>query len=718
MKKKVLISFAALGLLFSGIVGCNNNNNSAAPASEGSNSAPASAEQSADPSSAAPSSSEVHVHTFDETKWESNETQHWHPATCEHTNQKGSAAAHTFEEVAAESTPATCTTPGVLVEKCTVCNYKRETAVKADHDFQDANSGHEKAEGEVTQTFQKCSRDATYKIAWDAQDAAKKSSNFDSDGKFSRGGYAEYTFYSPFYMKARMYARIADRSSESQYNRETQTGNQSIWFDYYNGPDWKYTVKVNDEKIDQDASSDVAVGDQTFKMKEILYTDFLESGATELVAPWFEFTVKKGQNTIRIERYQGYSVSVKDFRVIGEEIPEPFAGYNATFVAEHCKVLVYETKQYETETPVEATSAIARDETGAIVPYDVEDIELQPQVSFKVVCDEGYSVTANNVVVTPKDNYKNLKQNPDNQEGQENIFRITKVKGDITITITPVQGEQAQGYKVKFNATNAQVKVYIGPKAETGDNLDEPDDGGFYYARLKDAPYDIGFTTPQLNFEVVCDNGYEFNPTITDDKVDFITFTPGDGKVGYNKFKQNADGTFNMTKIDSDLTITITATSTSGGGAVTYSSVGSLSFNKDATVVIDNKLEQAEDPYITYTSTTGVAIKVIKNTSSNNVNVWKADYASARFYIGHKITFSHANDFQRVVLTCDSGYETFKAEAEGTTIAALKEANVTVTYDSEAKTITLDLPAPVKSFDLVPDKQIRPNNVELFALGA
>ena len=568
MKKKVLISFAALGLLFSGIVGCNNNNNSAAPASEGSNSAPASAEQSADPSSAAPSSSEVHVHTFDETKWESNETQHWHPATCEHTNQKGSAAAHTFEEVAAESTPATCTTPGVLVEKCTVCNYKRETAVKADHDFQDADSGHEKAEGEVTQTFQKCSRDATYKIAWDAQDAAKKSSNFDSDGKFSRGGYAEYTFYSPFYMKARMYARIADRSSESQYNRETQTGNQSIWFDYYNGPDWKYTVKVNDEKIDQDASSDVAVGDQTFKMKEILYTDFLESGATELVAPWFEFTVKKGQNTIRIERYQGYSVSVKDFRVIGEEIPEPFAGYNATFVAEHCKVYVYETKQYETETPVEATSAIARDETGAIVPYDVEDIELQPQVSFKVVCDEGYSVTANNVVVTPKDNYKNLKQNPDNKEGQENIFRITKVKGDITITITPVQGEQAQGYKVKFNATNAQVKVYIGPKAETGDNLDEPDDGGFYYARLKDAPYDIGFTTPQLNFEVVCDNGYEFNPTITDDKVDFITFTPADGKVGYNKFKQNADGTFNMTKIDSDLTITITATAAQSNAIV------------------------------------------------------------------------------------------------------------------------------------------------------
>ena len=144
---------------------------------------------------------------------------------------------------------------------------------------------------------------------------------------------------------------------------------------------------------------------------------------------------------------------------------------------------------------------------------------------------------------------------------------------------------------------------------------------------------------------------------------------------------------------------------------VTYTTVGSLSFNKDATVVIDNKLDQAADPFINYASTSGVAITVRKNTSNNDVNVWKADYASCRWYVGHKVNIAHAQEFDRVVLTCDSGYDAFKPEAEGTTIAALKAAGIT--YASEGGKITLDLATPAKSIEIVPDKQIRPSNVEL-----
>lgn len=148
------------------------------------------------------------------------------------------------------------------------------------------------------------------------------------------------------------------------------------------------------------------------------------------------------------------------------------------------------------------------------------------------------------------------------------------------------------------------------------------------------------------------------------------------------------------------------------GSSIVYTSVGSLSFNKDTTVTIDNKLSEAEDPKITYTSTSGVSIVVRKNTSSNNVNVWNNTYTSCRWYVGHKVTFSHANDFNRIVLTCDASYDAFKDEADGTTITALKEAGVKVKYMSGRK-IVLDLPAPVKTFDLVSDKQIRPSNVEL-----
>lgn len=161
-------------------------------------------------------------------------------------------------------------------------------------------------------------------------------------------------------------------------------------------------------------------------------------------------------------------------------------------------------------------------------------------------------MTNDNITITPRENYKNLKQNPDAKEGQDDIFRATKIQGDITIAIVAQAGEQAKGYKVTFVTSHCSVKVYVGPKNEAGDNLDTPEDG-VYYARIKDAPYSIGRTTPQINFEVVCDEGYEFVPVIDENShVDFIVGT-------YNKF-QLKNGIYNMTKIESDLTITITAT--------------------------------------------------------------------------------------------------------------------------------------------------------------
>ena len=63
---------------------------------------------------------------------------------------------------------------------------------------------------------------------------------------------------------------------------------------------------------------------------------------------------------------------------------------------------------------------------------------------------------------------------------------------------------------------------------------------------------------PQVSFKVVCDEGYEFVPVITDNKVDFITHLDAT-KDGYNKFSDKG-GYFNLTKIDDNLVITITAT--------------------------------------------------------------------------------------------------------------------------------------------------------------
>ena len=83
------------------------------------------------------SGSAAHVHTFDTTKWENDATYHWHPATCEHTTQKGDRAAHTLEDYTDAThvnKAATCKEEGVKYEKCSVCGYIKETKLnKLDH---------------------------------------------------------------------------------------------------------------------------------------------------------------------------------------------------------------------------------------------------------------------------------------------------------------------------------------------------------------------------------------------------------------------------------------------------------------------------------------------------------------------------------------------------------------------------------------------------------
>ena len=71
-----------------------------------------------------------HVHTFDESVWEHDSNNHWHPATCEHKTQKGSKAAHEFGEPY-DIVPATCTEPGSQKVKCTVCQYEKTETLKA-----------------------------------------------------------------------------------------------------------------------------------------------------------------------------------------------------------------------------------------------------------------------------------------------------------------------------------------------------------------------------------------------------------------------------------------------------------------------------------------------------------------------------------------------------------------------------------------------------------
>jgi len=169
----------------------------------------------------------------------------------------------------------------------------------------------------VTQQSEPTEGGAGETITWDAQDANKEADGFSSAGKFSStGSYVQYTFNATMKMTARLYVTIENRDS-NVWNRETQEGHQSIWYNWYDGDDWKYLVQVNTIDIDQSKMGTYKVNGEDIPMKELVYADFLAEGASTLEAPWFEFEVLQGRNTIRIERNLGYSVNMKSFKVMG-----------------------------------------------------------------------------------------------------------------------------------------------------------------------------------------------------------------------------------------------------------------------------------------------------------------------------------------------------------------------------------------------------------------
>ena len=70
-----------------------------------------------------------HTHTFAET-WTSDEANHWHVATCEHTEEVSGKAAHTFGEWEVTKN-ATCTEKGSRECTCTVCKYEETEEIAA-----------------------------------------------------------------------------------------------------------------------------------------------------------------------------------------------------------------------------------------------------------------------------------------------------------------------------------------------------------------------------------------------------------------------------------------------------------------------------------------------------------------------------------------------------------------------------------------------------------
>ena len=70
----------------------------------------------------------AHVHTFDNDAWKHDEQDHWHPATCAHTDEKGSPEKHVWDEGTVTTAP-TETTEGVKTYTCVKCGRTKTSSI-------------------------------------------------------------------------------------------------------------------------------------------------------------------------------------------------------------------------------------------------------------------------------------------------------------------------------------------------------------------------------------------------------------------------------------------------------------------------------------------------------------------------------------------------------------------------------------------------------------
>ncbi len=112
--------------------------------------------------------------------------------------------------------------------------------------------------------------------------------------------------------------------------------------------------------------------------------------------------------------------------VCGYEVPLNEYAYEITFEGEHVTITVYRNDDY-TAAGEQTTTAWSRDgDTGVLLKNG------EGQVNFKIEVDLGYKLSEEAVTVSPK-TYKNLKD--PSETGAENTYRITKITGDIIVTV-------------------------------------------------------------------------------------------------------------------------------------------------------------------------------------------------------------------------------------------------------------------------------------------
>ena len=310
-----------------------------------------------------------HTHTA-ATQWSSDETGHWHACTavgCP-TGKADAVVAHTFEEVAAESEAATCAKEGKKVEKCSVCDFKKETVLpklahtlgdahdivaatcqatgsqkktcsvcgevvtevlpKLDHNFGDAVVNNAAGEGYVATTGHNCSVCNTGALRWSARNFDATLSATDLD--LTHDGDKSVRFASG---KVENKSGAAAVGSHIVYNVKVDAAVEKAGLSFKikntNGASGKapvFGMVAGDSSVGAIDNGDgtfttttkrygLRVNDVEYFLGDDNYGD--KSGVTG----WFEwpveFPLKAGINKIDVFAYAGYRADLYEFQVNG-----------------------------------------------------------------------------------------------------------------------------------------------------------------------------------------------------------------------------------------------------------------------------------------------------------------------------------------------------------------------------------------------------------------
>lgn len=285
MKKGLLIATALLSAMT--LVACGGNGGSKAPAK-----------------SSSKASTSKHTHTFADT-WENDEEQHWHPATCEHTTQKGSAAAHTWTTVS--ETPASCSTAGSKVEKCSVCNKQKTTELpKTFHQFTWGTPAEAAGKSTVKTGTCACGKKA---IQWAVDAVSEGTVNKDSEDSYklpSNGATLKYVVPAAAAVNGELYVNaFIDHFDDDNNNGEKG------WFWGKNGNSAEQKEVPN---IKIEVGETTLTCSSTKSWKECGVTSSSKAGAA--YALYGNITLAAGDNAITVTRVDSYGPNFIDFCVI------------------------------------------------------------------------------------------------------------------------------------------------------------------------------------------------------------------------------------------------------------------------------------------------------------------------------------------------------------------------------------------------------------------